>query len=67
MDQVRQRALCRGPARIFALLYRGDPAAALLPMLCGLGLGLMLPDRVLTARIQARARSLRSAVPARWI
>ena len=48
---------------IFALLYRGDPSSALLPMVCGLGLGFMLPDRVLAARIRARARRLRSAVP----
>src|SRR5260370_10606181 len=32
-------------------------------MVCGLGLGFMLPDRVLAARIRARARRLRSAVP----
>jgi len=49
---------------IFALLYRGNPSAAFLPMMCGLGLGFLLPDRVLTARIQARARSLRGAIPA---
>jgi tight adherence protein C len=48
---------------IVALWYRGDPSPALLPMVCGLGLGFMLPDRVLTARIGARARRLRAAVP----
>jgi len=48
---------------IFALLYRSDASAALLPMLCGLGLGFMLPDRVLAARTRARARHLRSAIP----
>src|SRR5271163_574672 len=49
---------------ILALVYQGDPAAALLPMLCGLGLGFMLPDRVLVSRQRARARRLRSAIPA---
>jgi tight adherence protein C len=49
---------------ILALVYQGDPAAALLPMLCGLGLGFMLPDRVLISRQRARARRLRSAIPA---
>jgi tight adherence protein C len=49
---------------IFALMFRGQASATLLPMLCGLGVGFMLPDRVLTARILARGRRLRSAIPA---
>ena len=49
---------------IAALVYRGEPSLMLLPMLCGLGLGFLLPDRVLTARIRARTQRLRSAIPA---
>ena len=45
------------------LIYRGDPSLTLLPMICGLGLGFMLPDRVLTSRIQARAQRMRSGLP----
>lgn len=45
------------------ILYRGDASATLVPMLCGAGLGFMLPDRVLASRVHARARRLRSAVP----
>ena len=48
---------------IIALLYRGDSSATLFPMLCGAGLGFMVPDRVLTSRVRARARRLRSAIP----
>jgi tight adherence protein C len=49
---------------ILALLYRHDPAAAPLPMICGLGIGFLLPDRVLSSRVTARAQRLRSAIPA---
>jgi tight adherence protein C len=48
---------------IFALLSRSEPSSALVPMLCGLGLGFILPDRVLATRTRARARRLRSAIP----
>lgn len=47
---------------IFALLHNGDPSAALLPMVCGLGLGFLLPDRILTSRIRARSQRLRHAI-----
>jgi len=47
-----------------ALVYRGQPSLMPLPMLCGLGIGFLLPDRVLTARIRARTQRLRSAIPA---
>ncbi len=57
------------------LIYRGQASATLVPMICGLGFGFLLPDRVLTSRILARRQRLRSAVPAaldlmvgnRWI
>lgn len=49
---------------ILALVYQHQGAAAPLPMICGLGLGFLLPDRVLSSRVHARARRLRSAVPA---
>jgi tight adherence protein C len=45
-------------------IYRGEASTVLVPMICGAGLGFMLPDRVLTSRIRARAQRLRSAVPA---
>jgi tight adherence protein C len=48
-----------------ALIYHdGDASATFVPMLCGLGLGFLLPDRVLASRINARRQRLRSAVPA---
>jgi tight adherence protein C len=54
-------------AGIFGLatiLYRGDPSLTTLPMLCGLGIGFLVPDRVLRSRVKARLRRLRSALPA---
>ena len=48
---------------IVTMLYRGDASATLVPMLAGVGLGFMLPDRVLASRVRARARRLRSALP----
>jgi tight adherence protein C len=48
---------------IVALLYQGESSATLVPMLCGLGLGFLLPDRVLASRVRARAQRLRSAIP----
>jgi tight adherence protein C len=53
-----------GVLGIFALLYEHDPSVTPLPMICGLGLGFLLPDRVLSSRVRARARRLRSAIPA---
>jgi tight adherence protein C len=53
-----------GLAGIAALVYRGDPSLMPIPMICGLGLGFLLPDRVLNSRVQARAQRLRSAIPA---
>jgi tight adherence protein C len=52
-----------GLLAIVALFYRGDPSLTLLPMICGLGLGFMLPDRVLTSRVRARAQRLRRGLP----
>ena len=46
------------------LIYRGEASATLVPIICGLGIGFMMPDRVLTSRIRARRQRLRSAVPA---
>jgi tight adherence protein C len=48
---------------IATLVYRGDPSLTPLPMICGLGIGFLLPDRVLSSRVRARARRLRSAIP----
>jgi tight adherence protein C len=52
-----------GLAAILALVYHNDPASALLPTLCGLGLGFMVPDRVLASRQRARAARLRNGIP----
>ncbi len=46
------------------LIYRGEASATLVPIICGLGIGFMMPDRVLTSRIRARRQRLRSAIPA---
>jgi len=48
---------------IAALVYRGEPSLTPIPMICGLGLGFLLPDRVLDSRVRARALRLRSAIP----
>lgn len=49
---------------ILAIVSQHEGAAAPLPMICGLGLGFLLPDRVLHSRVEARAQRLRSAIPA---
>jgi tight adherence protein C len=48
---------------ILALIYQRQPSLTPLPMICGLGIGFLLPDRVLSSRVQARAARLRSAIP----
>jgi tight adherence protein C len=48
---------------ILALVFEQNPSIAPLPMICGLGIGFLLPDRVLSSRVRARAQRLRSAVP----
>jgi tight adherence protein C len=52
-----------GLAGILALVYRGEASLTPIPMICGLGIGFLLPDRVLDSRVRARARRLRSAIP----
>jgi tight adherence protein C len=52
-----------GMMGIVALIYEGQPSDTPLPMICGLGIGFLVPDRVLSSRIRARAQRLRSAVP----
>jgi len=52
-----------GVLGIVTVLYRGDPSLTLLPMLCGLGIGFLLPDRILASRVRARAQRLRSGLP----
>jgi len=49
---------------IFSQFHRGEASLAVMPMICGLGIGFLLPDRVLSSRVQARARRLRNAIPA---
>ncbi len=48
---------------ILALVLRHDPAAVPLPMICGLGVGFLAPDRVLGALVKSRSQRLRSAIP----
>jgi tight adherence protein C len=48
---------------ILALVFQHDPSLTPLPMICGLGIGFLLPDRVLSSRVRARGQRLRSAVP----
>jgi tight adherence protein C len=54
---------CAALMGTFALLSRGEASATVLPMICGLGLGFLLPDRILASRARARARRLRSGLP----
>jgi len=55
---------CAGVLGILALVYQHAPSALPLPMICGLGLGFLLPDRVLGSRAAARAQRLRGGIPA---
>src|ERR1700758_5597698 len=58
-------ALLLGAAGVWAAVtFQRDFGSALLPALCGLGFGYMLPDRVLERLGRRRMRSLRRALPA---
>jgi hypothetical protein len=46
------------------MAFRSDPLAALLPAACGLGLGYMLPDRVVERLTRRRIGRLRRGLPA---
>jgi tight adherence protein C len=46
-----------------ALLLATHQPAGILPVLCGAGFGFLFPDRVLTSRIRARTKRLRSGIP----
>lgn len=48
---------------ILTLVYQRDLSMMPLPMICGLGLGFLIPDRVLTSRVSGRAQRLRTAIP----
>jgi len=54
---------CAGLFATVTLFTRGEADAIVLPLLCGGALGFMAPDRILTSRVTARARRLRSAIP----
>jgi len=45
------------------LLAEGDRSMMFVPILCGAGMGFMIPDRVLMSRVRARGKRLRSAIP----
>jgi tight adherence protein C len=58
-------ALMLGVAATAAtVLFRSDLSAALLPAVCGLGFGYLLPDRVLDRMVRGRIGRLRRALPA---
>jgi tight adherence protein C len=44
------------------VLAKGD-AAGIVPVLCGAGFGFLFPDRLLTSRIRARTKRIRSGIP----
>jgi len=46
------------------MLAQGESSAAFLPIVSGVAIGFMAPDRILDSRVRARARRLRSAIPA---
>lgn len=46
------------------LFLHGDSQTALVPALCAAAFGYMLPDRILLARVRARAARIRGAIPA---
>ena len=52
-----------GAAGVSALAFGGNPSGLPVAMLCGAGVGFLLPDRVLSSRIRARAQRLRRALP----
>lgn len=61
--KVTSALFVSGLLSTIALLYQQDSSAVLVPMICGAGLGFLLPDRVLSSRVKARSRRLRSAIP----
>jgi len=52
-----------GAAGVSALVFGGNPSGLPMAMLCGAGVGFLLPDRILSSRIRARAQRLRRALP----
>lgn len=46
-----------------AVMVRGDTGSGVLPLICGMGFGYMLPDRILSRMARARAGRLRRALP----
>lgn len=58
-------ALMLGTAAVWAAItFQSDPTLALLPAICGLGFGYMLPDRVLERMANHRVQQLRRGLPA---
>jgi tight adherence protein C len=51
-------------AAALAMASHSDPAAALIPMVCGIGFGYLLPDRILDRMVRRRVESLRRGLPA---
>lgn len=47
-----------------AMAFRSEPSAALLPAICGIGLGYLMPDRVLDRLARRRVDRLRRGLPA---
>ena len=58
-------AVMLGAAGVWgALIFRSDASDAILPAICGIGFGYMLPDRVLERLAKRRVDRLRRALPA---
>lgn len=56
--------LVAGLLGIATVLLGTDADTPLLPMICGLGFGFLLPDRFLKARVKTRQQKLRAGLPA---
>jgi tight adherence protein C len=52
-----------GAVGVSSLVFGGNPSGLPLAMLCGAGVGFLLPDRILRSRMRARARRLRKGLP----
>jgi tight adherence protein C len=51
-------------AAALAMASHSDPSAALIPVICGIGFGYLLPDRILDRMVRHRVERLRRGLPA---
>jgi hypothetical protein len=64
--QVRQRAVFRRAGRNPGAGIPHEPSLTPIPMICGLGLGFLLPDRVLTRACVPALSGCEAQFPRRW-